>query len=437
MTTTDDTAIARFRWLPPFLRPPVPMNVGQERFILLVGVAALFAGYDLNIFGLAMPQIQASLHIPENQVALTVSYFRLATFAAILLAASADIIGRRRLLLFTIFGQAIGTAATAFVTTSAQFTEIQMVARIFSYAEEMLCYVVFAEEVAASARGWASGTLSAMDFTGTGVATLIFAGVTILPYGWRSIYIIGAIPLVIIGVLRRRLPETRRFQVRAAETQRLTSQFATTFDMLRRLAKEYPGRVIAILTAVAAFGFANAPATVLQSKYLQQTLHYTPLEVTMLLIPGGLIGLGLSIMTGRLSDRIGRKRVVFTTGCLTGIGFFFLFSGIHGWPVPFLWMMSFYGFFATDTLLAGFALEIVPTAYRATVSGLRYTVEILTGAVSLYLEGKAYDYFHAHGPAIAVMLATLPITLIAILFLPEPAGKTLEEIAPEPAAPLN
>ncbi len=41
--------IAKFRWIPPGLRPPVPMTVGQERFILLVGVAALFAGYDLNI----------------------------------------------------------------------------------------------------------------------------------------------------------------------------------------------------------------------------------------------------------------------------------------------------------------------------------------------------------------------------------------------------
>jgi hypothetical protein len=63
------------------------------------------------------------------------------------------------------------------------------------------------------------------------------------------------------------------------------------------------------------------------------------------------------------------------------------------------------------------------------VSGLRYTVEILTGAVSLWLEGRAYDVFHGHGPAISIMLATIPITLIAILFLPEPSGRTLEEIS--------
>jgi len=48
---------------------------------------------------------------------------------------------------------------------------------------------------------------------------------------------------------------------------------------------------------------------------------------------------------------------------------------------------------------------------------------------ALLLEGHLYDHFHAHAPAIQLLLATIPITLIAILFLPEPAGKTLEEIS--------
>jgi len=81
-------------------------------------------------------------------------------------------------------------------------------------------------------------------------------------------------------------------------------------------------------------------------------------------------------------------------------------------------------------MISGFALEIVPTHYRATVSGLRYVVYIGMGAVSLTLEGRLFDHFHAHGPAIQALLCTIPITLIAILFLPEPAGKTLEEMAP-------
>ena len=33
--------------------------------------------------------------------------------------------------------------------------------------------------------------------------------------------------------------------------------------------------------------------------------------MTALFIPGGLVGLGLAILAGRLSDRVGRKPVTF------------------------------------------------------------------------------------------------------------------------------
>jgi len=177
----DDAAPARFLWLPPGLRPPVAMVWRQERVFLLVGAAALFAGYDLNVYGLAIPQIQASFQIPENQVALIVAYFRMAAFVAMLICASADLVGRRRLLLITILGQAIATLATSFAGNSSQFLWAQFCTRAFGYAEEMLCFVVIAEEVAAASRGWASGALSAMNYTGAGIASLVFAAVNFLP----------------------------------------------------------------------------------------------------------------------------------------------------------------------------------------------------------------------------------------------------------------
>ncbi len=149
-----------------------------------MGVAAFFAGYDQNVFGFAIPQIQASLHIAENQVGPTVSYFRIATLVALLISASADLVGRRRLLLITLFGQACFTLLSAFAPGYVTFVWAQFLTRVFGYAEEMLCFVVIAEEVSPGARGWANGTLSALDYLGAGIASLLFAAVDILPYGW-------------------------------------------------------------------------------------------------------------------------------------------------------------------------------------------------------------------------------------------------------------
>ncbi len=182
-----DEQPARFLWLLPFLRPPAPMTRAHERVFLLVGAAALFAGYDQSIYALAMSQIQASLHIAEDRLGITVSYFRLAAIAALMLASAADLVGRRRLLLITITGQAIATLATAFASTYVQFVWLQIATRVFGYAEEMLCAVVIVEEVEAGVRGWANGTLAAMSSTGTGIASLVFALVNLLPFGWRAI----------------------------------------------------------------------------------------------------------------------------------------------------------------------------------------------------------------------------------------------------------
>lgn len=424
----DDSAPARFLWLPPRLRPPVAMVWRQERVFLLVGIAAMFAGFDTNIFGLAVPQIQASLRIPENQIGLTVSYFRIATLAALLLCSAADLIGRRRLLLVTIFGQAIFTLLTAFATDYPQFVWAQILTRVFGYAEEMLCFVVIAEEISAGARGWANGTLSALNYTGAGLASLAFLGVNVLPHGWRALYVIGAVPLFLVAYLRRTLPETRRFAALEA-VLRTKSRWVEASRLLRGLIREYPFRLVTILIAAGAFGFALSSASVLSSKYLQSVFHYSPLDVNLVFIPGGLIGLALAITAGRLSDRIGRKKTTFFVVSLAGIGFALFYSGVGGIWLPPLWVLSFFGFFSGEAMIAGFAMEIVPTHYRATVSALRYVAEIGTGAVSLALEGRLYDHFHGHGPAIQILLIAVPITLAAILFLPEPAGKSLEEMA--------
>lgn len=418
---------ARFSWLPPGLRPAAAMNWRQEKIILLVGMAALFAGYDVNVYGLATPQIQASFHIPENQVALVVAYFRLAALFALFIAGSADLVGRRRLLLITILGQAIGTLATAFTANEAQFIWTQFCTRLFGYADEILCFVVIAEEVAASARGWASGTLSALYYLGTGVVSLIFAAVNLLPFGWRAMFAIGAVPIFLTALLRRQLPETERFVARE-RLLKSQSRLGETLSLVKDMVREYPGRIAAILVAVGAYGFSIASASILSSKYLQTIEGYTPGQVSALFIPGGLLGLVLTILTGKLSDRIGRRAVLAGIIMIGGAGFYLFYSGISGWALTPLWVVSFYGYFSGEALLTGFAIEIVPTRYRATVSGLRYLTEILTGTVALVLEGRLYDRLHGHGPAIQALLVALPVTLLALFFLPEPAGKTLEEM---------
>lgn len=427
----DPARAARFLWLPPGARPPAALPKRQETVFLLVGLTLLFSGYDLNVFGLALPQIQHELNIPENMAGLTVSYFRLATIPALIIALTADVFGRRRLLLITVFGEALFTLATAFAGDYAQFVWLQVLARMFGYAEELLCFVVIAEEIDARVRGWATGVLGAMNAVGAGLASVAFAAVNILPYGWRALYFIGGGTLMILAYYRRWLPETHRFELRKRELDELGSKTRATLDMLSRLVREYPGRLAALLLSIGALGYAMGPSTVLMSKYLQQTHHYHPAQITLLFLTAGLAAVTGNIAAGRISDRLGRKRALFTCAAAAGAGFAVFYSGVEGWAVPVAWIVAIFGFLSSDALFAGLAVELFPTAYRATVSGIRYLTVILCGAAGLALEGVFYDMFHAHGPAIAVSLAAMPLALIGILFLPEPARRSLEDISEE------
>jgi putative MFS transporter len=426
---TDQTDSEKLSRWPLRYGSPIPLPQRQSMVFLLVGFTFLFSGYDLYVYSLAIPQIQISLHIPEDQTALTVSYFRLATLAALFIAPLADIFGRRRLILFTIVGEALFTLATAFAQTYPEYVWLQICVRVCGYCEELLCFVIVAEEIDERARGWSIGALGAMNALGVGVASLMFALIQILPYGWRSMYVIGGCALIILAWYRRWLPETRRFELRREELKRLGTKGHAMWETLRQLIHDYPARLIIVLFAVAAFDFAMAPSVILMAKYLQQTHHYAPGQVTLLYIFGGLVSTAGSILMGRLSDHIGRKVIIIFCGALCAASFAVFFSGIGGWQLPAAWIVGIFGYLAATALAAGFVAEIFPTAYRATTSTLRYVITTLGGATALALEGPLYNVFHAHGPAVTCFLAIMPVSLIAILLLPETAGKPLEEIA--------
>ncbi len=235
----------------------------------------------MAIYGLATPQIQSSLGIPENQVALVVTFFRLASFGAILLAATADLVGRRRLLLITITGQAIATLATAFSGTYEQFVLLADAdARLRLCRRDALHRRHHGRDVAQRAPAAGQRARSRRwNSTGAGVACSSSRGERAALRLARDLC--DRCP----AALPRRLPEAPPV-ARDASASRPRDQ--TLHTMESRVGTDagrccagsrsanIPGVMAAILLVVATYGFAFAPAVVLMSKYLQQVHHYTP-----------------------------------------------------------------------------------------------------------------------------------------------------------------
>src|SRR5512144_3200224 len=111
------------RWLRVawFIRDPPPLTTRQWQVLGLISVAALFDQYDRALFALALPRIQLSLGIGEADVGWLGSIVRLGALPAFFATVAADRIGRRRVLLATIVGYTVCTAATALAPDARSF----------------------------------------------------------------------------------------------------------------------------------------------------------------------------------------------------------------------------------------------------------------------------------------------------------------------------
>jgi MFS family permease len=241
-----DASAEEERWSIPlgfFGRTP-PFTQRQRRVFLIATTAGFFDQYDRALLTLALKQIQKGLQISENALGNLLTLIRLGYLGSLVVTPLADVFGRRRLLLYTVVAYTLFTGLAAISPTANFFVVCEMLARIFAGAEGTIALVILSEEVDAGVRGWAIGLLSALASVGFGIAALAFAGINIIPYGWRGLYALALIPLVLIIPLRQALPESRRFE----REQREGTGPANILVPLRALFSAYPGRLIMLMS---------------------------------------------------------------------------------------------------------------------------------------------------------------------------------------------
>jgi len=405
-----------------YIRPPEPIPANQSRLLVLVGAAYFIAGYDVNIYGFAVRQIQQTFSIPESDIGLVIVLFRLGIIPALALAWLADRIGRRKLLMITLAGAALSTVWTAFSQSLTEFIIAQTIARIFIYTEEILCMVVIAEEFSERTRGWAAGQLGALEALGGGAAALVFAFVEMLPFGWRAIYALGAIPLLWLVWARRSLPETRRFQ------ERDPNEKIKPFTSLMR---NYPGRLALLVCLCVLFGLAMGATVPMASAYLQGTHQWAPWQVSALTLGAGFVSILGTTTAGALSDRFGRRAVIAVTVVMAGISFALFYNWAEGFLLVVTWTTGLFAILAANVLMTALGAELFPTSHRSLAASIRMMAALFGGLLGLLVERELFIVYGQHGPAIATLALLAPLCILPTWFLPEPAQKKLEEIAAE------
>ncbi|MGA9724766.1 MAG: MFS transporter [Candidatus Binatus sp.] len=409
-----------------FLGRTPPFTKRQRRVFWIASTAGFFDQYDRALLSLALKQIQAGLKIAESHLGAVLSVIRLGYLLSLLLTPFADVFGRRRLLLYTVFGYTIFTGLIAIAPNARAFVAFEIIARAFAGAEAAIAMVIVAEEVDAAHRGWAIGLLSAVSNVGYGLAAIVFAFINTIPYGWRGLYAIALVPLVLIIPLRRVLPESTRFEKEKLEGLRPVK----IWEPLAQLYSAYPGRLIMMLSIAFLGSMGGNAAGFLFPKFLQEAHHWSPGNVSSLVFFGGAFGIIGSIVAGRLSDRYGRRVMGAAFLFLSPILTIWMYTA-PGWSIVPAWILETFFDVASAMILAAYSAELFPTSYRSTAGSALAVAGTTGGALGLFLEGVLFNFTGSHARAVCYLTVFWMVAPAIMWFLPETSGRELEEISPE------
>jgi MFS family permease len=424
-------------WIPPFLGGVPEVEPQLVSLLGLVSLALFFEQYDNSMLTSALKFIAVDLGMPERDLGGFLALIKLGAVPAFLIVPFADRIGRRRVFLAAVLVFSLGTLATAFAQTALQFVLTQMVARTFMLTASAVAFVIVTEEYPALHRGWAIGMLGALSSCGNGLGAGLFAAIERLPFGWRALYAIGLVPLLLVPLLRRRIPETRRFSARRASgAVDAEGALVAWYRPLLRLARLYPGRALGIAAAGGLRAVGESAVFQFTAYFTLTVHHWSPAQFSLMFIVGGAVGIIGNVVAGRLGDWVGRRAIGFACLALFPLFAWMFYTG-PGWMLPIAWTLFVFTNTAGDVVVRAFSTELFPTSYRSTAAAWSSLVQTIGWSLGLAIVGLGT----ARGVDIATMTSGLSLVVlgagVAVLGLPETHRQELEAISHDDDEPTS
>lgn len=204
--------------------------------LLLCFAIAIFEGFDLQSMGVAAPRMRAEFMLDNAQMAWAFSAAILGTLpGAILGGRFADIVGRKKILIFSILLFGIMSLLTAYAANFSLLLLIRFCTGLGMGGALPMMITLASEAVPDQHKGTAVSVMySGIPFGGllTSVVAMSLAG----DAEWRHIFYIGGIaPILLIPLIMRFLPEPNDYLQRKVQAQQTTPFFEVLFAKERRM----------------------------------------------------------------------------------------------------------------------------------------------------------------------------------------------------------
>ena len=326
----------------------------EKRVIIASSVGTVFEWYDFYLYAILAPFFAALFFPPGNQTAALLGAFGayaagflVRPFGAIIFGRVGDLVGRKYTFLITLVTMGISTVLVGFLPTYASIGWAAPIILVLLRLAQGLALggeyggaaTYVAEHAPDDRRGYNTAWIQTTATLGMFLALLIIGlcrtgmdATAFSTWGWRISFWLS-IPLLLISIyIRLKLNESPVFARMKSSGKRSTSPIHDSFF-------KYPNNKF---VALALFGATMGQGVVWYTGqfyalfFLQIYLKLDYIKVYELIGIALLIGTPFFLIFGRLSDKIGRLKIILTGCAIAAVTYFPLFKGLTHYVNPAL-----------------------------------------------------------------------------------------------------
>jgi MFS family permease len=433
------------------------------RAVLVSGMGFFTDAYDLFVIGIASTLIKQEWNLSSGKLAMLNAAMLAAAFlGAFVFGRFADLLGRKRVYWVVAAIMVVGALGSALSPSFWVLIGFRLLLGFGVGGDYPVSAVLMSEYANRKDRGKLVGMVFSTQALGLIIGPLIALALLGAGSGndvaWRTMLALGAVPAAAVVYLRTRMPESPRYQVQVqgrrnevlteissfsggAVSGRSTSRLRHKMGLRAFLTNR---RYLVMLAGTAGTWF------LLDYAYYGNTIS-TP-QIIKLISPGSstmttitiqLCIFAVAAVPGYLlgivwMDRIGHRRLqligfAMMALCFAVIGFV---PGLTTAVVPFLLVYGVSYFFTEfGPNMTTFVLpsEIYPVTMRATGHGISAGIGKFGAFIGVFLFPLLQKSLGLRG----TLMLTAGVSVLGFLLtfvLPEPSGRSLEEVASGPAA---
>jgi SHS family lactate transporter-like MFS transporter len=379
-------------------------------------VVASWLGWTLDAFDFLLTvfvikDVATAFGVEKSTVAwATTLTLALRPVGAFIFGRLADRFGRRPVLMADVALYSVLGFATAFSPNLIGFLIIRALFGVAMGGEWGIGASLTMESIKPEARGLVSGLLQSGYPTGYLLASIVYRnfyeplGALTGMASWRSLFLVGIVPALLILYIRRHVPESPGWSKEHAKT-------GTVLSVLRR---HWQLAIYAILL-MTAFNFFSHGTQDAYPTFLQVQHHFdvhTTGNIAIIYNVGAILG-GLTF--GFFSQKIGRRRAIILAALLAiPMTYVWAYSQTAATLASGAFLMQFFVQGAWGVIPA-YLNELSPADARGTFPGTVYQLGNFIASYNLVLQTKIAADMHENYSLALASVAIAAAVVIAIL----------------------